>query len=377
MTIESLFIQEETTVMRTAAGERALLGAAIQAEVAEIRRNLDGVSSLIGGLTAAERLDGGTTDRIASHAARRIPRWHFPMLNDVERNDAFAAGIDKAIRPGDTVLDIGTGTGLLAMLSVQAGARHVYSCEADPLMAEIARNVIHANGMADSITVLTGLSSDLVVGRDLPAPVDVIVTEIVDCGLIGEGLLPTIRHARTELLRPGGTLVPGHAQVHGALVSSTAARRLNTVTQACGFDIRTLNRVSTAGHFPIRLGTWPHEWLSPSHGLLDFDLLHDPLVAGSALHMFTVQSSGLADGIAAWFSMDLGHGVVLRNTPDNPLSHWMQAFVPFTEPVAVEAGEALEVCLNWSDFRLHATPTRASDRPRAIPAATAHQGERP
>lgn len=198
MTIESLFITEETAAAqpaRTAAGERALLGAAIQAELAEIRRSLDSASSLICGLATADLPEVG--NQLGSESARRIPRWHFPMLNDAERNDAFAAGIDKAIRSGDIVLDIGSGTGLLAMLAVQAGAAHVYSCEADPLMAEIARNVIDANGMSSRVTVLTGLSSDLVVGRDLPALVDVIVTEIVDCGLIGEGLLPTIRHART------------------------------------------------------------------------------------------------------------------------------------------------------------------------------------
>lgn len=168
--------------------------------------------------------------------------------------------------------------------------------------------------------------------------------------------------------------MPGHAQVYGAVLSSAAARKLNTVTHAGGFDIRTLNRVSTAGHFPIRLDTWPHERLSPSQILLDLDLVTDPLSPGSAVHAFPIQSSGLADGVLAWFSMDLGHGIVLRNTPDNRVSHWMQAFIPFANPVAVEAGESLNVRLDWSDVRLYATPTRPDNRPHTH-APNAHQGE--
>lgn len=49
-------------------------------------------------------------------------------------------------------------------------------------LAEIATRCIRANGFAESVTVLAMHSRDLVVGRDLPGRVDVIVTELVDSG---------------------------------------------------------------------------------------------------------------------------------------------------------------------------------------------------
>ena len=154
------------------------------------------------------------------------------------------------------MLDIGSGSGLLAMVAIRAGASRVYTCEENPLLAEIARQVISGYGMSDVITVLDKRSTDLVVGRDLDHRVDVVELEIVDCGLIGEGLLPTIRHARQHLLAPGG-LIPRSARLRGALINSQVIIGLNQVQDAAGFDVSLMNTFATRGHFPVRLSTWP------------------------------------------------------------------------------------------------------------------------
>ena len=54
------------------------------------------------------------------------------MLNDVDRNRSYEAGIEAAIREGGgrTVLDLGAGTGLLSLMAARAGAERVYACEA-------------------------------------------------------------------------------------------------------------------------------------------------------------------------------------------------------------------------------------------------------
>ena len=70
--------------------------------------------------------------RLENLAASLLPRWHFPMLNDVDRNRSYEAGIEAAIREGGgkTVLDLGAGTGLLSLMAARAGAERVYACEA-------------------------------------------------------------------------------------------------------------------------------------------------------------------------------------------------------------------------------------------------------
>ncbi len=291
---------------------------------------------------------------------RSVPRWHFAMLNDLERNDAFAVALERVLPEGAHVLDIGSGTGLLAMMVARAGAASVTTCEQNPILAEIARQIVAENGLSDVITVVPKQSLDLVVGVDMPRPADLVISEIVDCGLIGEGVLPTVAHARERLLAPGGRLLPESARIFGALLDSVAVDHLNRVEFAGEFDVRLLNGLATRGHFPVRLPTWPHRLLSPAVEMCSFDFASGPLDDGSAEIEMDVTETGTAHGLAVWFDMTLGGGIVLRNAPDNLASHWMQAFVPFAEPLDLTAGDRLGMRFSWERYRLSVSKINVS-----------------
>lgn len=327
-----------------------LIVASLQAYAHELSQMALSMSDELARATSPEDLS-----RVASRlAVRSIPRWHFAMLNDTERNQALAAAVERLAQPGSHVLDIGSGTGLLAMMAARVGAERVTSCEANPLLAEIARQVVAAHGLSDVISIVTKHSTELEIGVDIERPADLIVSEIVDCGLVGEGLLPTIRHAREHLLAPEGRLMPRAAQLHGFLIDSEVADGLNRVDTASGFDVRPLNIVATPGHFPLRLRTWPHRVLSETVQLVHFDLATDPLVDGARRVSLPIAADGWAHGLVAWFEMDLGPGVVIRNSPDKLESHWMQALLPFEQPRPVTAGGRLDLELRWQDKRLTA-----------------------
>lgn len=97
-----------------------------------------------------------------------VARWHFPMLNDKQRNNAFAQAIHKRISEGyDTVLDVGTGTGLLSLYAKDAGAKKIYACEYSTVMVNIAKNVFERNDAKD-IKLIPKLSSNLRIPDDIP-----------------------------------------------------------------------------------------------------------------------------------------------------------------------------------------------------------------
>ncbi|NBD08495.1 SAM-dependent methyltransferase [Corallococcus sp. Z5C101001] len=297
-----------------------------------------------------EGLSGNSLNRIYR---KMIPRWHFAMLNDVARNQAFSSALQALTRSGDLVLDVGAGSGLLAMMAVRAGARAVVSCEVVEPVTHIARRIIEANGLADRISIVPKRSSLLTLGQDLPARADLLVTETVDCGLVGEGLLPIIRHARAELLKEDARIIPARAKVFFSLLESSVIHRINFAKEAAGFDVSLFNRFSTQEYFPVRISTWDHALLSPPVEALSFDFRHDALEPQTVRVSVTPSRSGVVHGVLFWFELDLGGGILLSNAPENLSSHWMQAVQGFEMPLRVEAGRPLCAEINQGLTSIH------------------------
>ncbi|XP_010322902.1 protein arginine N-methyltransferase 1.6 isoform X5 [Solanum lycopersicum] len=151
---------------------------------------------------------------------------YLDMLNDTRRNKAYREAIDKTITKPCHVLDIGAGTGLLSMMAARAmdlgdsvessGSKGmVTACESYLPMVKLMRKVLHANGMQRKIRIINKRSDELEVGVDMPSRADVLVSEILDSELLGEGLIPTLQHAHDQLLVDNPKTVPYRATVYG------------------------------------------------------------------------------------------------------------------------------------------------------------------
>lgn len=150
------------------------------------------------------------------------------MLHDTERNQlyhkALIEAIDTVWRRGEKakVLDIGTGTGLLAMMAAKHGADTVYACEASGPIARCAKEVIRDNGLEGKIRLIPKRSTDVMVGpgQDMEERANILVTEVFDTELIGECAIETFTDALERLLEPGCQVVPHAATVYAQVVHS-------------------------------------------------------------------------------------------------------------------------------------------------------------
>ena len=134
---------------------------------------------------------------------------HIAMLNDKYRTDAFIAAINKTVKEGDVVVDIGTGTGVMAIAAARAGAKKVYAIEGGVEIGNVAQAVISATEVADKITLIRGQSTAI----DLPEKGDVLISETIGNDPFDEGILNTYFDACKRLLKPGAALIPSTLSV--------------------------------------------------------------------------------------------------------------------------------------------------------------------
>ena len=279
----------------------------------------------------------------------KIAAWHFDMLADEARNNAFNKALKKHVKKGDLVLDIGTGSGLLAMMAKRAGADQVVACEMVPDLAQVASQVVADNKMSDVITICNKKSTNLKIGDELPRKSDVLVAEILDAGLLGEGVLPTFRHALANLLNNNAVIIPKSATVEACLLQCNRLKRVNPVQNIAGFDLSAFNAFRVKeDYIATCLNETSHQVLSDTFFVQYFDFSQLPPHASvenpnTANLTVSVTQDGELQGIAFWFQLHVDNDITLSSGPQNEMVHWGQAVYFFENPRLVRKGEEVHL----------------------------------
>jgi hypothetical protein len=274
----------------------------------------------------------------------QVPRWHFGMLNDAARNKAYEEAIGRTVHSGDIVLEIGTGAGLLAMMAARAGAGHVYTCESVGAIAQKAQEIIAGNGLSSQITVLPKWSTALRAGSDLPRRADVLICEIADNLLIGEGMLAAIAHARSDLLVPNARLLPGSGRVLVEPVEAPNLHSLDRIGQVSGFDLSAFNEFSRFGNLSVEsVREGDFEPLGDAAEAFRFDFTDGPFQSESKRLDMVCCRAGELHGLLVWFELSLAADITIGNYPGRDGDHWGHALFLVDRPRTVAAGETLRI----------------------------------
>ncbi|MCA9624611.1 MAG: 50S ribosomal protein L11 methyltransferase [Myxococcales bacterium] len=184
--------------------------------------HLTGVALSLLEIGVLVRVDGIAERREAGTPNASDWTMHISMLDDVVRTQGYIDAIMETVKPGDVVVDLGTGTGILAVAAALAGASRVYAIEMGPIAAA-ARTIFADCHVADRITLLRGISTRL----EPPELADVLVTEIFGHDPFAEHVLEYVRDARRRWLKPEGRIIPERFRVYvrGAEVSENMRQR--------------------------------------------------------------------------------------------------------------------------------------------------------
>jgi len=219
------------------------------------------------------------------------------------------------------------------------------------------------------------MSTRLQVGPDgdVAEKFDIIVSEVMDLWCLGEGVIPTMRHAHAKLLADDGIMLPSR------LVIFAQPIELGVFSQP--EKTHKVNLSPMYSHFkskysPMRIQQMPHRFLSeepmpvleidlknvpeqPTEGTPNLENLNLCIRMGGkpALHAkmatTSVDKNGMLSGYGVWWSADLGSGNICSSAPSNPQRSWKQLVRWVDEPRFVNEGEELQVLACHNDNQVN------------------------
>ncbi|XP_020286113.1 uncharacterized protein LOC109855746 isoform X2 [Pseudomyrmex gracilis] len=300
-----------------------------------------------------------------------VDRWHFTMLNDKKRNSAFEHAIRRRINQGyNTVLDVGTGTGLLSLYAKDAGAKKVYACECSEVMTQIAKNVFESNNVSD-IKLIPKSSFELEIPSDIPERVKLIVTETFDAGLFGELVIPSMIKMHMSILDSDGMIVPMSATVYVAAIECEYIRHKSSMifdklSNNCPLSFANICVLSDDEYYDTEnLAKVQINYITEPKVLFNINFnnlleLQEFYCKDGIKQMLEAKCryTGMIDGLVAWFELHLDEKITLNSSDGE--SCWQLAVFP-TIPITCSENDFLTIKAEMSNSRLKCSYNRKNN----------------
>lgn len=264
------------------------------------------------------------------------------MLADQYRMQSYRRAIENVVNEGDVVADLGTGTGVLAMMAVQAGAKHVYAVENRPQIIPITRQIIKDNKMSDKITVIEGDARNIPLSEDI----DVLINELIGDFGTDENIYECVDAIASAHLQPGGRILPAKLRTFLVPVEYKDEYQGLWVDNYQQLDLSYVATLPCLEEAQMRiLSHQPNELASPilieeidfSKGKFKRETTHEL--------EFKLHSKGRLHGFMGFFQADLTDDVRIDNYPVYPGCHWQTWHWPAYPPVPSMPGKTIQAIL--------------------------------
>lgn len=266
-------------------------------------------------------------------------KYYRDLLAQPGRIEAFRRAIDQVVKPGDRVLDVGTGLGTFAFFAADAGAARVWAVEGDPIV-HVARAIAQLNGYDDTVEFIRGWMPSI----ELSERADVVIFEDFPPRLIDAAVYRLFEVLRARYAAPGASFVPEAARLYAAPVGGAGPWREAVTFEAdeVQYGLDWTPSRDYAANAPLAASLGPDHLAAPP-ALLDSLRFEDALspddLGGEGRWAF--DRTATIHGLAYWFELDLGGGETLSNAPGEEPASWGQLFLAADPPVAVPAGSTL------------------------------------
>jgi type I protein arginine methyltransferase len=277
--------------------------------------------------------------------------FHDLMLGDKLRMEKYRQAIREVVRPGDSVVDLGVGTGILSYWAIEAGASAVYGIEMnDAILARALAHLARA-GMQDRFIPVRGLSFDVA----LPERANVLISEII--GNLGdnENIQAILADAKSRFLNRDGRCIPEWVEAWIAPVDAAEAHAAvgagEIAVLNAGYALGDVKRGRQSEslfdlYYDCIIPAWCE--LAPPSRLQRFGPQWELARQYRVAVAFEIARAGRFSGFRAHFLAQLSPVTVLDISGDDIAGRtcsdsWKHAHLPIEHPIACEPGDLLRL----------------------------------
>ncbi len=240
---------------------------------------------------------------------------HKKMVDDPQRTPLIQKAIQKLVKPGHTVLDLGCGTGVLSLMALNQKTKFVFAFVVEDAI-DVAIDKVKKNGFSDRTFFFKGLSSEMVI----PQKMDIIISETIGTLGLDENILPFVADAKKRFLKNNGVIIPKNLKVFVAPIHHKRA-----LTEA-GFTTAIINSTQLLAH---------------EKKYCDIEFLKNKKMGMDCEMEFTFNKDGICNAFAVWVEIEWTKGLITKTSPFDPPTHWKQGLLPLGKNYPVKKNQSV------------------------------------
>ncbi|MDQ3022476.1 MAG: methyltransferase domain-containing protein [Bacteroidota bacterium] len=278
---------------------------------------------------------------------------HEKMLIDRARMDTYHKAITDEVKEGDTVIDLGTGTGILSFFAASKSPKKIYAIDHGKII-ESAKIVSKHNNIKN-IEFVNVNSKNFDLNSNEKA--DIIIHEQIGALLFDEHMVVNILDLRDRVLKKGGKILPGKFEVYIEPVKLKNEFRVPYIWEmdvyGIKYDCFNSTKENLDGNYKC-IFIKPNEvdyFLCEPERVLYFDMetMKADSLPKQIKYTKKVTRAGNMDGFCFYFNAIFDNGTVLTTDPLISTTHCWN--VPILRTVAkhYKAGDTVTLDLEWED----------------------------
>ena len=269
---------------------------------------------------------------------------HKLLLSDNIRTHAYCKAIAQKVKKDSIAIDLGAGTGILALAAANSGANKVYAIERTKI-ADVAEVIINKNKFHDRIEVIKCDSSNV----NLMNKADLLVSEWIGVHILQENMLFDFIDLRDSALKTGGILIPEAVEMWIAplIKNPSVYEEIEKWKEPVeGFDFSEIPELSANDVYISKI--LPEYLASEGNLVHTIDLytvqrFHKLQIKNS----FKINKTGPIQGICGWFKAQLTKDISFDTSPEALPTHWQQTIYPIYPEIQAQKSDILKIAFEF------------------------------